>query len=104
MEDYGTEMEAIEQERLDADMLQAQYERESAVYSARERRSQKLRSEGKLDEAARECPHGSVGLLAGLCSEDDPRYGEEGFRCHECGSVVDEIGGRVIHACEEIPA
>ena len=32
-EDYGYELEAIESERFEADMLQAQYERESRAYA-----------------------------------------------------------------------
>lgn len=81
----------------DDDILQAQYEEEGRSYSQRLAKAEKLIAEGDHVQGQNVCPHGHVGLLTGLCSEDDPRYGEDGYRCYECGAVVTDIGGNVLH-------
>lgn len=100
MPDYDTTSdlnEIIYYEKLDADIEQAQFEAEGNRYAARLQKMESLKAAGNLESAVEVCPHGSVGKLDGLCSVDDPRHMEEGFRCFECGAVVDEIMGNVIH-------
>lgn len=99
MSDYETTAdlnEAIYYEKLDADMEMAQLEAEGNRYYRNQQRVTKLQQEGKFAEAAELCAHGHVGKLDGSCSEDDPRYMERGYRCYECGAVVDEINGNVM--------
>lgn len=81
----------------DADIEQAQYEMEGNALARRQRHVETLKRAGADAEATEICAHGYVGKLDGLCSKDDPRYGEEGFRCYDCGAVIDEIDGQVIH-------
>lgn len=110
MSDYETTSdlnEVIHYERLDADMLQAQYEAEGNAYARREARVQQLLTEGRNDEATAVCPHGGgYGLAdprqpsgASLAAQwnEDPRGGEDGFRCGTCGAHVTGIGGEVLH-------
>ena len=97
---YETTSDLNEQiyfEKLDADMLQAQFEAEGRALALRMGRVEKLLAEGRRDEATATCPHGHLGLLTGSCSEDDPRYGESGYRCYECGAVVSTFNGKVLH-------
>ena len=89
--------EIIYYEKLDADREQAQFEAESNRYARKVLKAETLIGEGKIVEATQICPHGHVGKLDGSCSENDPRYMQEGWRCFECGAVVDEIMGKVIH-------
>jgi hypothetical protein len=89
--------EIIYYEKLDADMEMAQLEAEGDRYWARMQKVEALLKEGNRSEAVQLCPHGAVCKLTGSCAEGDPRHMEEGYRCSECGAVVDEIGGRVIH-------
>lgn len=89
--------EVIQQERMDADRLQAQYEAESNEYWRLEREAQRLLDEGKIPEAVAACPHGGGCGLTGSCAKDDPRYGEVGMRCGHCGAVVTGCHGDVIH-------
>ncbi len=53
-------------------------------------------------QAATLCLHGGGYGLKGSAAVDagDPRAGEEGYRCHDCGSVVDDIMGDVLIPCE----
>lgn len=88
--------EIIYYEKLDADMEMAQLEAEGDRWWRKAQKVRKLLAEGNREEAVQVCPHGSVGKLDGLCSVDDPRYMQEGYRCFECGAVVDEIGGNVM--------
>jgi len=100
MSDYETTAdlnEVIYYEKLDADMEMAAFEAEGARYAARHRRVEALLAEGRLEEATKLCDHGATGLLKGTCSLDDPRYGEEGSRCYDCGAVVTDLGGTVVH-------
>lgn len=113
MSDYQTTADLNEElhyEKLDADRLQAQYEAEGAAYARRQEQVEALlklarrcKREGAFQmasvyfkDATKLCAHGHVGLLKGACSEGDARYGEDGYRCYECGAVVDEIHGRVL--------
>jgi hypothetical protein len=90
--------EVIHYERLDADMEQAALEAEGNAHARRERRVDKLLGDGDVEAAIRLCAHGYVGGLTGSCTDGDPRHGEEGYRCFNCGAVVDEIGGSILHA------
>lgn len=99
MSDYETTADLDEQiyyEKLDADMEMAQFEAEGRAYARRQKASAAALAEGNLESAAHLCPHGFVGLLTGSCSENDSRYGEDGYRCYDCGNVVSEIGGSVL--------
>jgi hypothetical protein len=89
--------EVIYYERLDADLLQAQYEAEGNRAARRSAKVERLLAEGDREAATKLCSHGHVGGLKGSCSQDDPRYGEIGCRCYECGAVVNEIHGVVLH-------
>ena len=96
MSDYETTADLNEQiyyEKLDADREQAQFEAEGNRYARRMREVEILLEAGDFTEAVRLCPHGSVCKLTGTCAKSDDRYGEEGYRCYECGGVVSEIGG-----------
>lgn len=99
------DIEAIEQERFDADMLQAQYEAEGNAYALRQHQSELLRREGNYEAAARKCPHGGGYPLDSPAAENenDPNSGEEGVRCYDCGSRLSTwawAGGVVVVPCE----
>lgn len=70
------------------------------------RRMLKLRADGKLAEAAATCPHSGGYPLASLAAthHKDPRAGERGFRCADCGSVLSshERGAAVLVPCERV--
>jgi len=74
--------------------------------AARKRRSKKLRDDGDLNAAASACPHWAGYGLRGDAArhKSDPRAGEDGDRCSDCNSVVDDLcncyGAKVIHPCE----
>lgn len=98
--EYDTTAELNEQiwlERLDADREQAQLEAEGNAHARRSRRVEALLKAEKIDEATALCFHGSVGGLTGSCTDGDPRHGEEGYRCFECGAHVTDIGGEVLN-------
>lgn len=105
MEGGWFDQEAIEDERFEADMMQRQYEEESARYMRRKQRSEEERAAGRFEAAARLCPH-SGGYP--LCSpaaehESDPNAGEYGWRCSDCGSRLTASpwdGGTVAVPCE----
>jgi hypothetical protein len=92
MTDYWAEVEALEDERFEADMLMAEYEAEGRRAAAAGRRSRALAAAGDLEAAAAACPHGGGYPLASPAAEHegDPRKGEDGFRCWDCGSVLSE--------------
>jgi hypothetical protein len=97
--------EAIEQERFDADVLQAQYEAEGNEYARRERRMKRLRAEARWAEAAQACPHGGGFPLDSPAAQHDadPSAGESGWRCWGCGSRLNVSpwdGGHVVAPCE----
>lgn len=76
----------------DADLEQAEFERQSREFDARMRKMRILRANGELRAAAQACTH-SWGYP--LDSEaavhaNDPRTGEEGWRCNHCGSALVE--------------
>jgi hypothetical protein len=89
--------EIIYYEKLDADMEMAQFEAEGNRYWRLVQKSQELLAEGKIEEAVEMCPHGGGCWLSGSCAEGDPRHGEEGLRCNDCGAVVDDLHGKVIY-------
>jgi hypothetical protein len=72
----------------DADFEQRAFEEESARYAAKQRKSEKLRAEGNLADAAKACPHGGGYPLDSPAAGhvNDPNVGEKGWRCSDCGS------------------
>src|SRR5512146_2299805 len=90
MEGGWFDQEAIEQERLDADMLQAQYESEGMEFGRRLRKAQQLFEQGKFAEAAEWCPHGGGYPLNSPAAENDgdPMAGTDpdAWRRMDCGS------------------
>ena len=89
--------EAIWLERIDADREQAALEAEGNRYARVSRKVANLLAKGEYAEAVQLCWHGHVGGLDGSCTENDPRHGEAGYRCFECGGHVTDIGGDVLH-------
>lgn len=71
------------------------------------RRMLELYRAGELARAARACKHGYRYGLRGTAAKDagDPRYGQGGDRCIDCGSWVEDAGGidRVFEPCELEP-
>lgn len=101
MDDYETTgdlNDAIYYERLDVDREQAALEAEGNRYARQQRRVEALLKSGQIEEATELCFHGHVGGLTGSCTDGDPRHGEEGYRCWNCGAHVTEIGGSVLNA------
>lgn len=101
--------EALEAERMDADLEQADFEAAGREYGRRLRQSRRLLAAGDLGGAAAACPHGSGYPLRSLAARNlgDPRAGEDGFRCSDCGSVLAGVGlarrgerPRVLAACD----
>ncbi len=88
--DHGMEQEALESERLDADREQAELEALGRSLDKRHRRMERLLAEGKTIEAARVCSHDGGYPLRSIAAEDlgDPRKGQSGWRCSDCGSVL----------------
>lgn len=80
----------------DADMEQAAFEAESDRYYGRVKRVKRLQAGGLLAEAAEVCPHGAVQGLKGSGAIGDPRHGEDGYRCRDCGNVVTDCVGDVL--------
>lgn len=100
--------EAIEQERHDADLLQAQYEAESNAFVRQQRRAKALFEAGDLEGAAEMCGHDGGYPLDSLAAEyaNDPGLGREGVRCGSCGSHLSRFpyeGEVTIIAACEIP-
>lgn len=90
-DDPGMEMEAIEAERLDADLEMAELEAAGRKADRRYRKMNALRVAGKLKDAARVCPHGWVGPV-----DDETEY----LYCYHCGSRVSEdIPPDVLEPC-----
>jgi hypothetical protein len=77
----------------EADFEQYELEQAGREYSARARASEKARAQGDLQKAAELCPHGGGYPLDSLAAKNsnDPRAGEKGDRCCDCGSVVSEV-------------
>jgi hypothetical protein len=96
-ETTGDLNESLYYERLSVDQEQAMLEAEGNRHYLRLRKVAKFLEEGEVEQAVLVCPHGHVGGLDGSCTDDDPRHGEEGYRCFECGGHVAEIGGPVLH-------
>lgn len=99
--------EAIQQERWDAALEQAQFEAEGREYALRMHQSRLLRGEGNLAAAARKCPHsGGYPLDSPAANyEGDPNEGDDGWRCSDCGSRLSASpwdGGEVTVPCEVV--
>lgn len=97
--------EAIEQERWDSDMEQAQFEAEGNRLAALKAKSDKALAEGDKEAAANLCPHGGGYPLDSPAAHnnDDPNAGEDGVRCYDCGSRLSAFvwdGGKVLIPCE----
>lgn len=104
--EYDTTGDLNEQiwlERIDADREQAQLEAEGNAHARRSRQVHALLKSGEVEEATKLCFHGFVGGLTGSCTEGDPRHGEDGCRCFECGAHVTDIGGDVLHVESVLP-
>lgn len=96
-ETTGDLNDAIYYERLSVDQEQAMMEAEGNRHWMRLQKVAKFLEAGEVEEAVAICPHGHAGGLDGSCTDDDPRHGEEGYRCFECGAHVDDLMGRVLH-------
>lgn len=101
--------EAIESERLDADIEQASLMAAGREYARGRKAMLRLLAVGRLDDAARACMHGGGYPLKSLAAENasDPRAGQSGFRCSDCGSVLagDSLPSRyerpvILFACD----
>jgi len=98
MFDYDEELPAGFQ---DADFLQRQYEEESRTFAARLGRAHGALDAGDDARAWSLCPHGGGYGLGGTAATDagDPAaglYGPDGFRCQDCGAVLDGFPGEVV--------
>jgi Cyclin-dependent kinase inhibitor 3 (CDKN3) len=96
---------ALDERDSYADAYQARLERDELNYSAARARSRWEEIRGDLDAAARECPHDGGYPLRSLAAEynDDPNAGEDGVRCHDCGSRLTTWpwhNGVVLAPCE----
>jgi hypothetical protein len=95
--------------REQADYEQAELEAAGAAYARATRRVKALVAMGKKEEAARYCPHGGGYPLNSLAAKNskDPRAGQAGHRCLDCGSVLDRpsyvSGAVVLVPCELEP-
>lgn len=97
----------------DADIEMAELESAGREGSRLKRLSNQLVAEGNLMAAANACPHWSRYGLSGTAARDagDPRYGEKGDRCTDCGSWVSDaledwregLEPQVYAACEFRP-
>jgi hypothetical protein len=94
--------EAIEAERFDADCEMAELQAQGREFGRARKTMLRLRAAGKLAEAAQACPHGAGYPLnsPAATNSSDPRAGQAGFRCVDCGSVLTGWAGRVIHPCD----
>jgi hypothetical protein len=106
--DSWSEMEALEDERREADFLQARYEAEGRAYGRRMARVARLIAEGKTAAAAGLCTHSAGFPLDSPAAQhdQDPHAGERGFRCTNCGSRLDRApfdGRALILAPCEVP-
>jgi hypothetical protein len=80
----------------DADIEQAQLEAAGRASARGHRRMKQLRADGKLAEAAAACTHGAGYPTDSPAARNanDPRAGEIGHRCTDCGSF---FAGRLKH-------
>lgn len=114
-DDYETTAdlnEAWSLDRMEADMLQAQYEAEGNAHARRQRKMLELRKEGKLFAAAEMCDHGGGFPLDSIAASEgttgfgvDPFAGEDGYRCVDCGTRLSASpwdGGEIVVPCEVI--
>jgi hypothetical protein len=105
MAGFSYDPEAIIQE---ADIEMAHLEAQGRAYAAKQESSKKALRAGDLMLAAQRCPHGGGYPLDSLAAKNnnDPRQGEQGVRCTDCGSVVSGFPWdgdvEIMHACESI--
>lgn len=94
-------------EREAADYEQAELEAQGRDHSRRMKKVDALHGTDPAAAAAA-CNHGWGYPLDSLAArdDDDPRAGEEGHRCLNCGSVISEFGrsAAVLIPCELPPA
>lgn len=104
MSDYWFDAEAIASERMDADIEQADLEAAGREYGRSRKRMVRLRAAGDLAGAARACMHGGGYPLNSPAALNmaDPRAGQQGFRCNDCGSVTTEYRGAVLIPCDMV--
>jgi hypothetical protein len=94
MEGGWFDSEAIEQERFDADLLQAQYEAEGREFARAKRRVFAALDKGDYEAAYLACPHGGGYPLrspAALHANDPAppeEYPEGAVRCLDCGGIL----------------
>lgn len=96
-ETTGDLNEAVYYERLDADREQAEFEAEGRAYARRQAKAAAALESGDVETAVATCSHGYVGGLTGSCTEGDPRHGQEGARCFDCGAHVTGCHGDVLN-------
>ena len=94
---YYDDGDGYDWDREEADYQQAEAEAAGREYSRGVRRMKALRAAGKLAEAAEACPHGGGYPLASIAASEgttsagvDPRAGQAGVRCSDCGSVLSD--------------
>lgn len=107
-DDPWAEIEALEDERRDADMQQAEYEAEGREHGRRQTKTKQLIQAGDKEGAAKTCPHSGGFPLDSLAAkyDEDPHVGADGWRCSDCGSRLSASpwdGGRVTVPCEVVP-
>lgn len=99
--------DGFDMDREHADHMQAQYEAEGRAYSRAQKRMREALARNAREEAAELCRHGGGYPLDSLAArnESDPRAGQAGVRCSDCGSVLsafpfEDADYRVLVACE----
>jgi hypothetical protein len=80
--------EAIDGERIDADIEQASLEEQGRDHSRLLRVMERLRAAGRLAEAAAACPHGWTGPLPA----GHTQWAPGACLCQDCGSVIQGFG------------
>jgi hypothetical protein len=96
----------------DADFDQRELEARGAEFGRARKRSESYRDAGDLPRAAAACPHGGGYPLDSEAArrDNDPRAGQDGQRCSDCGSVLSAFPFettepvRVIHPCDWLRA
>lgn len=94
-------------EREHADHMQAAYEAEGRAYARAQSRMRAALARDARADAADLCRHGGGYPLSSPAAhaERDPRAGQDGVRCADCGSVLsafpfDDPDYTVLVACE----
>jgi hypothetical protein len=104
--------EAIDSERMDADMEMADLQAAGNASYRRLKRAKQLYDKGDKMGAAKMCPHGwsyplnSIAAREGTTGHIDPKAGGVGERCIHCGSVVNDAFSHnptIIEPCSFLP-